>query len=154
VSSLPDERTHLPWGLLATMASILLIFCLSTACSSSSSSPVAAPNPCATKGATYTNTFKQTSGTNSCGMQMSQEVSVSESGQVTSSTYGIPITCGSSEVNGCISTNSDCTYSGGGMACSLFTDITFADGGASLTGTETLECGDCQSTYSIVGTRQ
>jgi hypothetical protein len=137
-----------------TMRSLILICSLSAACSSSNSS-TSDPNSCATKGATYVNTFKETSsGGLSCGVQTSQVVNVSESGVVSSSSFGIPVSCASSQANGCTSENSDCSYAAGGMTCSLFTNLTFASDGSSLSGSESLECGSCSSMYSISGTRQ
>jgi hypothetical protein len=139
------------------MRTFIVISALCMACSSSSTSNPTSANSCAEKGATYSETFAQYEGT--CGDQMTQTVNVSASGVVTLTAFGVEVTCGTSSVDGCTSTETNCSYTAGDNKCTLYTSLTFSSDGASLTGTETLDCtygpgNTCNASYKMTGTKQ
>jgi hypothetical protein len=133
---------------MTTLAATIL---LATGCGSGSSMPQA--NSCATSGATYVETFTQTSG--NCGPLSSQVINVSPSGTLTVPTT---ISCTSSTQAGCTIQESDCTYSADGFDYTYSSSVTFASDGSSFAGTYSVSGTgmgmSCASSYSISGTRQ
>ncbi|HEY2516483.1 MAG TPA: hypothetical protein VGI39_36685 [Polyangiaceae bacterium] len=134
---------------LFTMACLL-----GAACGSSSSGPATEPaNPCATKGASYLETFTEQFG--NCGPLAAQTIDVSATGTVTTP---IKVTCASASLSGCAAHNSDCTFSNQGNDFTESFDVTFAADGSSATGSLTItgkgNAGMCTSTYKIVMVRQ
>jgi hypothetical protein len=148
------------------MRPLIPVFILCAACSSSSASTTPPqPNPCAIKGATYAETLAIQSGTPCTppldGGGSAQVVLVSATGVVTTAAYGVAASCGMSTTpqGGCATTNSDCSYSSSNQTCTLFTELTFAADGGTLTGTETIGCtnhagNSCMSTYDVKGAVQ
>ncbi len=122
------------------------------ACSSSSPSMDQA-NSCATPGASYVETFTQTSG--NCGPLASQVINISAGGSVTLPTT---ISCASSTQTGCKIQNSDCTYSANGFNYTFSSSLTFASDGSSASGVYSVSGTgmgmSCASSYAINEQRQ
>ncbi len=128
------------------------------ACGSTTSSGTSGPqqemaNPCATRGATYLESFVQVSGT--CGAIPSEIINISSNGTITTTSA---VTCASVSQTGCTAQDSDCTSTANGYSITATTDVTFASDGSSATGLETVSMTgngtSCTSTYDVTATRQ
>jgi hypothetical protein len=124
-------------------------------CSSSSS---AGPtddlaNQCASKGATYLQSFTETSGT--CGPLSSIVVKINSDG-----TFYVasPVHCTSVEQDGCTTSETDCQATVDGVTGTFTFDTTFAADGSEGTGVETYTLTNgsstCMSTYDVTFTKQ
>jgi hypothetical protein len=134
---------------------------LSVAGCSSSSSPSSGntssseiANPCATKGASYVESFVEQQG-GTCGPISNVLVNVNSDGTITTST---PITCAHVSQNGCTAQDTNCTFSSNGFDFTETFDVTFADDGSSAHGVVTISGSgkgqSCTSTYDVTFTRQ
>lgn len=120
---------------------------------SSGSTSALKANPCATKGATYLETFTEQSG--NCGMLTSQVVNINPDGTITTT---VQISCAMQTQAGCKTQATDCTWSANGYSYNETLESTFAQDGSSATGIATVTAmgkgQSCSSTYNITITRQ
>jgi len=122
-------------------------------CGSTNSSGPLLSDGCVSPGATYLETFAQTSGT--CGALSSEVVDVSPDGSVP---LASSMNCSSFDRSGCTLTYTDCTTTANGVSYTSTSSLTFAADGRSASGVATLMVAgnnlDCSSTYSVTATRQ
>lgn len=123
-------------------------------CSSSSDnlSITVLANPCATKGATYLESFSEEPG-GTCGAISDQIVNIGQDGTLTQS-----VSCKRITQTGCTAQDTGCSFTSDGLTCTVNTDITFAEDGSSSSGLESTNCQSstysCSSTYQVSGVRQ
>jgi hypothetical protein len=111
-------------------------------------------NACATRGATYVETFTELPG-GTCGPTPPEIIRVSPGGTISNPQ---PIKCGMLNQEGCTSHETDCTYASSGYADSFTREMTFTADGSSASGQCTfMATGNgiaCTSTYDIAWTRE
>lgn len=136
------------------MCVTLLVSCGSSGTGSSSSGTTTeSANPCATKGATYVETFTQQSG--NCGPIPSQVININPDSTVTTS---VQISCAIQTQTGCKVQVTDCTWTSQGYMFTETGETTFAQDGSSATGIFSItgmgNGQSCSSSYSIEIVRQ
>jgi hypothetical protein len=112
------------------------------------------PNPCATPGARYLDTFSTISG--DCGDIPAGIVNVADDGTIPDITGS---SCQKVEQDGCRGHDTGCKIAQNGCTATVTTDVTFADDGSSSSGLETIEiqCNDgsgCSGSYQVSGVRR
>ncbi len=108
---------------------------------------------CATPGATYLESFTQTSGT--CGPVPSEIVDISPEGTVV---LASSMTCSSANWTNCTLQYNDCTTNVNGVLYTTTSSVTFAiDGGSASGAASVAATGNgivCASTYNVTAVRQ
>jgi hypothetical protein len=138
-------------------ASVVVAVVVLVACGSSSkSSSEQQANPCATRNATYLETFTEMAG-GTCGPIAQEIVNIGSDGTISN---GASISCAMTQQDGCTARDSGCTTTtSNGCTATIQTDVTFAADGSSASGLEsvTVTCpsgSSCGSTYQVSAQRQ
>lgn len=125
------------------------LLCVAAGCGA----PPETTNPCATRGASYLESFAEQSG--NCGPLPSQVVNIAPDGSVP--TGGTNITCESTNQSGCTTQRSNCAWTGSGNSYNATSTLTFTQDGSKASGLFTVSVSgnsSCMETYAVTWTRQ